>query len=73
MNVSKDTYIDFRHKNSYPTKTNINEQDVAIVQQHSCLESIIDNKISYNFNSYSLTDILCKKGQQHLHCLMNVV
>lgn len=67
LNVAKtkDMCIDFRHKACTPSLTNINGQDIEIVQQYKYLGSIIDDKLSFNSN----TDMLCKKGQQRLYCL----
>ncbi len=62
---TKDMRIDFRRNVTNTDKTSINGQEIEVVTEYKYLGSIIDDKLCFESN----TSLLCKKGQQRLHCL----
>lgn len=62
---TKDMLIDFRRKPHRHEVTLIKGQTIEYVQTYKYLGTIIDSKLSFEENC----EMVCKKGQQRLHCL----
>ncbi len=67
LNVTKmkEICIDFRRTPPSVPNSEINGQKVEIISNYKYLGTIIDDRLKFDLN----TEMLCKKGQQHLYCL----
>lgn len=71
INIAKteDTVIDFRRNTHMHEDTLIKGQTMEAVQSFNYLGTVINDKLNFVANY----EAVCKKGQQHLHCLRKLL